>query len=142
MSRPSLLLTVQTVLHRYVVYRDQILELRIVDNIAELEQIDSRGRPMINRALGGLLDPRDTLNAKRCHALIVQLRRRSVALLVERVADLHTIEMPNLIQPLAPLIVQRLDHPWFLGAMVHNEEPLLVLDLRQIALETFRCTQN
>lgn len=142
MSRTSLLLTVQTVLHRYVVCHDQIFELRIVNDVAELEQIDSRGRPMVSRTLGSLLDPSDTLRARRCHALIVQLRRRSVALLVERVENFHTIEMPNLVQPLAPLMAQRLEHTWFLGAMIHNEEPILVLDLPQIALEALRCMQH
>jgi chemotaxis signal transduction protein len=131
MSENGLLLTVHTPLHRYIVRRDQLRELRVIASPADIEQPDDRGKPMLCCELGALLDPRDQHQNARRHALIVPARRRSVALLVDRIADLRQ-ETPGMVQPLGPLLAPRLARPWFLGAVLHDDQPVLVLDLRQI----------
>lgn len=132
MTGATLLLTVQTTLHCYVVRRDQVHELRLIGSSADLERADERGRPLFSRELGPLLDPGDLRSNARRHALIVPTRRRSVALLVERVEQLEAASL-DIVQPLAPLLARRLARPWFLGAVLRDDVPTLVLDLRQIA---------
>ncbi len=131
MTQAALLLMAVTTLHRYVVRRDQILELRRITGAADAEQPDERGRPLLLSDLGQLLDPHDIPHNVRRHGLVVPTRRRKVVFLVERVEDFTDAE-PT-VQPFAPLLSQSLARPWFLGAVVYAEQPLLVLDLRQIA---------
>lgn len=128
----GLLLTVHTTLHRYLVRRDQLAELRIVDAGAGIEGPDERGRPLLTQELGPLLDPRDQGSSSRRHALLVPTRRRSIALLVARIEDFETMGAGT-IRPLPPWLLRRLARPWLLGVGVRDDTPVLVLDLRQIA---------
>lgn len=132
MSTANLLLFVCTTRHRYVVRRDQIAEIRLIRSSADLELPDARGRTLVCQELGPLLDPLDIRSNARRHALIIATRRRSVALLAERMDDFVGMA-PDTIQRLSPLLARRLARPWVLGALVCDDLPLLVLDLRQIA---------
>lgn len=131
-SYRNLLLTVVTPLHRYIVRRDQMIELRVVTSPSDLERPDERGFPLIACELSPLLDPRDTSDAPRRHAVVVPAPTYSVALLVERIEDLHIVNEES-IQPVSPLFKWQLERLWFLGFIVEHEIPLLVLDLQQIA---------
>lgn len=132
MKDAGLCITIVTTLHQYIVRRDQVLELRVGMSKAELERPDERGKSVISCELGTLLDPRDMRSNPRRHALVIPTRRWSVALLVERVEDIRTATRDH-IQKLPPLLARRLERPWFLGVFVAEENPMLVLDLRQIA---------
>ncbi len=132
MSTATLLLFACTTRHRYVVRRDQIAEIRLIRRNSDLALPDARGRTLVCQELGPLLDPLDVRRSVRCHALIVATRRRSVALLVERLDDFVGMA-PEAVQRLSPLLARHLARPWVLGALVCDDIPLLVLDLRQIA---------
>ncbi len=132
MASVDLLLTVRTARHCYIVRRDQIIEIRMVSSADDLELPDPRGRSLVSYELGGLLDPRDLRSSHRRHALIVPTRRRGVALLVDRIEDVADM-LSETIQPLASLLERRLARSWFLGAVVSDDTPVLVLDLRSIA---------
>lgn len=134
MPSADLLLTVRTARHRYIVRRDQIVEIRMVSTAADLDQPDPRGRALVGHELGILLDPSDLQSSHRRHALIVPTRRRGVALLVDRIEDVSA-GLSETIQRLSPLLESRLARSWFLGAVVYEEIPILVLDLRSIAQE-------
>lgn len=130
----NLLLTIRTALHRYVVHRTQVSQLLIIHSPADLEQVEEQGPALVSDELGHLLDPRDVLHHSHCHAIVVPLRRRRVALLVERVEDIRmNKETPEEILPLPRLLAATLAHPWYLGVVVRDDTPLLVLDMRQIA---------
>jgi chemotaxis signal transduction protein len=128
------LLTIRTTLHRYIICRSQIAAMRSLSSDAAINEQDERGRPIISSELGTLLDQEDLRGHDRCHALVVGLRRRTVALLVHRIEDAHigntTIDM---IQPLPPLLARSLERPWFMGVLLRDDEPILVLDIRRIA---------
>jgi hypothetical protein len=132
MSFDGLLLTVITKNHRYIVRRDQMIELRLVTTEADLKRPDERGKPIISGELSLLLDPDDPPTHSRRHAIIVPTRRRSVALLVDRVEDVQATT-EGMIQKLPEVFKRRLERPWFLGVMVQEDTPILVLDLRQVA---------
>ncbi len=132
MATTNVLLFVSTTRHRYVVRRDQIAEIRLISSNADLELPDTRGRTLVCQELGSLLDPLDIRSNARRHALIVATRRRSVALLVERLEDFVGMDLDT-VQRLSPLLARRMVRPWVLGALVCDDIPLLVLDLRQIA---------
>lgn len=132
MSAPTLLMAVRDGDRRYLVPHDHVDQVRLLDR-ADLPSHDDRGRPLLACALGDLLDPGQPGAARR-HALIVTLRRRSVVLLVERVealADAADVSP----QPLPALIAGSLARAWYLGAVIDDGEPVLVLDLRRIALD-------
>jgi chemotaxis signal transduction protein len=141
MSSTGLLLTICTTRHRYIVCRDQILEIRLITRSADLERPDERGHPLVSAELGKLLDPQDLRSNARRHALIIPTRRRGVALLVERVEDFSQ-QTAGEVQPLAPLLRQRLARPWFMGTVVCDDTPVLVLDLRQIAQDVLFGQRN
>lgn len=132
MSYTGLLLTVMTTKHQYIVRRDQILELRLVTDEADLKRPDERGKPIISGELGTLLDPEDVPMTPRRHAIIVPTRRRSIALLVDRIENVQ-MTAEDSMQKLPALFLRNLSRPWFLGVMVQEDTPVLVLDLRQIA---------
>ncbi|NTW02900.1 MAG: hypothetical protein HGA19_16735 [Oscillochloris sp.] len=96
--------------------------------------IDVRGRPLIYQELGPLFGHAPSTVTGRRHTITVTLRRRSVALLVDRIDSLDT-DGSLTIQALAPLLTRRLTRPWFLGALIYAGEPLLLLDLRRIATD-------
>lgn len=127
----TLLLEVSTAARRYLVPRAHLDHLAQVAPGAQPGPHDAT-RPQIARELGPLLDRIDVGAPGRRHALIVRLRRRSVALLVERAEALGA---PGFVQPLDPLLARRLARPWVLGAIVLDQAPVLVLDLRRIAAD-------
>ncbi len=127
----SLLLEVYTSTRRYLAPRGHLDYLAQVSAEAP-PATDAGGRPLIVRELGPLLDPLDLGSPGRRHALIVTLRRRSVALLVERA---EALAAPGAVQPLGPLLERRLARPWLIGAVVIDETPVMVLDLRRIAAD-------
>jgi hypothetical protein len=136
MAFDGLLLMVRTPGHTYIVRREQILELRLVTSVADVEREDERGKPVIGSDLGLLLNPQDESSATRRHALIVPTRRRSVGLLVDRIDDVYTngsASQHHQVQKLPALLARQLARPWFMGVLIYEDAPVLVLDLRQIA---------
>lgn len=132
MPSTRLLLTIRATPDRYIVWRDHVLEMRQITSSEDLARPDERGRSLLTSNLGRLLNPGYAPGHPHRHALIVSMRRRSVAFLVERVED-FLVETVAMVQPLPPLLARRLARPWFLGVMVYEDTPLLVLDLRHIA---------
>lgn len=129
MSAPSLLIELRAGGHRYFAPHDQVASLTMFDPGAPPAH-DERGVPLVARSLAELLGP-PTLGQAR-QALIVRLRRRAVALLVERVERLAD-DLP--VQQLPTLLRRRLTAPWVLGVVAADEAPILVLDLRRIAAD-------
>ncbi len=125
-----MLLIVRTTRHRYVVRREDVATLRAINrrtgNVRETDEDQS----VIMVELGTLLDPEDVSEMQRRHALIVPLRRRTIALLVDAVDNLvdHAA-----VQPLPPLLHQRLHEPWATGVLLMDEHPVVQLDVRAIA---------
>lgn len=132
MSASTLLMAVRDGARRYLVPHAHVDQVRLLDRAA-LPSHDDRGRPLVACALGDLLDPGGPGVARR-HALVVNLRRRGVVLLVERVETLADAASVS-PQPLPALIERSLDRAWYLGAVIDNGQPVLVLDLRRIALD-------
>lgn len=130
-SAAGLLVEIHTAARRYLVPLAHLDGLTLVAAGAAVSN-EATAQVSVWRELGPLLDATDVGPHGRRHALTVTLRRRSVALLVERVADFGS---PGTLQPLAPLLVSRLARPWLLGAVVVANEPVLVLDLRRIAVD-------
>ncbi len=128
----ALLLEVHTATRRYLVPRAHLDVLAQVAAGGAAPARDGRGLPVIARELGPLLDPADLGPPGRRHALTVALRRRSVALLVERA---EALDAPGAVQPLGALLARRLARPWALGAVVIGADPVIVLDLRRIAAD-------
>ncbi|NTV63789.1 MAG: hypothetical protein HGA65_09665 [Oscillochloris sp.] len=117
----------------YMVAQSQVNHIGLLDPY-ELPT-DSGGRQLICRELGPLLhEAGDDGRPGRRHAMLISLRRRSVALLVDRIDSLVGYEQPA-IQTLSPLLTKRLVRPWFLGVVVYHDEPILLLDLRRIATD-------
>jgi hypothetical protein len=130
-TETPLLLEVRTSGRRYLTPRSHVDRLdHVVDTASPAT--DARGRPVISRELGSLLDPSDLGAPGRRHALTLVLRRRTVALLVTRAESLAA---PGPIQSLGPLVLARLARPWLLGAVIIADQPVLVLDLRRIAAD-------
>jgi hypothetical protein len=127
----TLLLEVYTATRRYLVPREHLDHLAQVAAHAPPAP-GAEGRPLIVRELGPLLDPLDLGSPGRRHALTVTLRRRSVALLVERA---EALAAPGAVQSLGPLLARCLARPWLIGAVVIDEAPVMVLDLRRIAAD-------
>jgi hypothetical protein len=134
MREADMFLTICSHAQRFIVRRDHVRELRLISDEADLERPDERGKTPISCELNALLAGHTHHSIARRHALIVQLRRRSVALLIDRIEDARpTAEWEAYLHPLPSLLARRLARPWFLGVLMRDEIPLLVLDLRQIA---------
>lgn len=130
-SDAPLLISLHVAGRPYLVRRDAVDVMALLDPLAP-PATDARGRPLTVRPLAELLGAEEDPAPGRRHALSVALRRRSVALLVDRVDDMaHHIS----VQPLAPLLARRLARPWFLGAAAIDDAPVLLLDLRRIAAD-------
>lgn len=125
----DVLLLVRTSLRRYAVRRSDLVGMRTVADPAELQPADG-GRPLIARELDALLEGVDRAEQRRRHALIVSMRRRNVALLVDAVEDL--LERP-VVQPLPALLRRHLREEWATGALLVGEEVVVQLDLRAVA---------
>ncbi|MEI8306065.1 MAG: hypothetical protein WCF99_03255 [Chloroflexales bacterium] len=117
---------------RYAISQAQIEHFGLIDPVDA--PIDQRGHPLICRHLATLLGDAEVLAPGRHHAMTVVLRRRSVALLVNHIDTLDGTG-PYEIHPLSPLITRRLTLPWFLGAIIYQDAPLLLLDLHRIATD-------
>lgn len=133
MIAADLLMVVRAGQRRYLVLRDHVDQIQLIDHTG-LPAQDARGRPIIGCALSDLLGLGQAPIARRQHALLVAQRRRSVAIIVERI---ETLEAAGRLdqQPLAPFLSQSLARPWFLSAAIYEGEPVLLLDLRRIAMD-------
>lgn len=125
-----MLLIVRTTRHRYIVRREDVATLRAFNRRAGNDQEEDADLSSIAVELGALLDPEDVSEMQRRHALIVPLRRRTIALLVDAVDNLvdHAV-----VQPLPPLLRERLREPWATGVLMLDEHPVVQLDVRAIA---------
>jgi hypothetical protein len=126
----DLVLIVRTALCRYAVRRDDVSEVKLIADPAELLASGLLNRPCIGVELGPLLDPTDQSTLTRRRALIVPLRRRYVALLVDYVETFldHATSIP-----LPALLCERLHHPWAIGALALDDDLIVKLDLRAVA---------
>lgn len=125
-----LLVVVNTAAHRYAVRRDDMVDLRLAHTAGEL-RVDGQGdRQYIGAELGPLLDPADQSTLTRHRALIVPLRRRYIALLVDHIETF--LERAD-TRPLPPLVRARLDQPWAVGALIYQDELIVQIDLRAVA---------
>jgi hypothetical protein len=124
-----LLLIVRTTNRRYAIRRDDLAAIKVVASQHDLVA-DEAGRPYVAAELGPVLDPRDHTMLTRRRALVVPLRRRSVALLVDRVDDFLEHATTH---PLPPIIATRLREPWATGALLLGEEVVVQIDIRAVA---------
>jgi len=125
-----MLLIVRTAHHRYIVRREDVATLRAVDRRTGDDHEEARDRTSITVELGPLLDQNDISEMQRRHALIVPLRRRTIALLVDAVDNLVDYAA---VQPLPPLLRERLREPWVTGVLIIDEHPVVQIDVRAIA---------
>src|SRR5262245_50072748 len=126
----DVLLIVRTALHRYAVSRDDLVDIRLVADPADLRAGGLFKRACIGVELGPLLDPSDCSMLVRRRALIVPLRRRYVALLVDYIDTF--LERTSSV-PLPRLLHERLAQPWAVGALALDDDLIVRLDLRAIA---------
>jgi len=126
----DVLLIVRTALCRYAVHHDDLFEVKLIADPAELRAGGIYNRPCIGVELGSLLDPLDQSTLTRRRALIVPLRRRYVALLVDYVDTFleHAASVP-----LPALLRERLQQPWATGALALDDDLIVKLDLRAVA---------
>ncbi len=118
----------------FLVQHRQVSRTVPVARVAEVQ--DERGHALRQVALAPLLGLPAT---PARHALLVPTRRRTVALLVEA-TDLFGLEgdLEPLILPVPPLIAQAVGHQWLGGVLIHNDYPLQLLDVRQIAQDALK----
>jgi hypothetical protein len=121
---------VNTAAHRYAVRRDDMIDLRLAHTSGELRIEGQADRQYIGVELGPLLDPADQSTLTRHRALIVPLRRRYIALLVDHIETF--LEHAD-TRPLPPLVSERLGQPWAIGALIYQDELVVQLDLRAVA---------
>jgi hypothetical protein len=126
----DVLLVVRTALRRYAVRHDDLFEIKLIADPAELRAGGLFNRPCIGVELGPLLDPSDHSLLTRRRALIVPLRRRYVALLVDYV---DTFVERAASVPLPMLLRERLQQPWAIGALALDNDLIVKLDLRAVA---------
>jgi hypothetical protein len=126
----DVLLIVRTALCRYAIRRDDVFEIKLIADPAELHAGRLFNRPCIGVELGPLLDPSDRSALNRRRALIVPLRRRYVALLVDYV---ETFLEHAATAPLPALLRERLLQPWAIGALALDDDLIVKLDLRAVA---------
>jgi chemotaxis protein histidine kinase CheA len=124
----DLTLVVRTAHRAYAIRRNDILELRLVssDGIVTVDD-----RPCEHVELCQLLDPNDSNDGRRRRALVVPLRRRLVALLVDEV---EALEESVFNVPLPPLLQSRLRQPWAVGALLVGDELIVQIDVRAVAM--------
>lgn len=126
----NVLLIVRTALRRYAVSRDDLFDVKLVVDPSDLGAGGLFERACIGVELGPLLDPSDQSQLARRRALIVPLRRRYVALLVDYVDTF--IERATSV-PLPTLLHDRLGQPWAVGALTFDDALIVRLDLRAVA---------
>lgn len=121
---------VKTELRRYAVRHDDISAIRMLASPADLEAIGTPERPSIPVELGTLLDPQDCTKLARRRGMVVLMRRRPIVFMVDLVDDF--LENPEVL-PLPELLRGKLNQPWATGALLIDQDVVLVLDLRAIA---------
>jgi hypothetical protein len=126
----NVLLIVRTALRRYAVSRDDLFDVKLVADPSDLDAGGLFERACIGVELGPLLDPSDQSMQVRRRALIVPLRRRYVALLVDYVDTF--IERAASV-PLPELLREQLGQPWAVGALALDDDLIVKLDLRAVA---------
>src|SRR6266540_3529227 len=126
----ELLLIARTALRRYAVRRDDLLDVKLVPGPDALAAGGLFDQPCLGVELGPLLDPSDRSTLARRRALIVPLRRRYVALLVDYV---ETFLERAACAPLPALLRDRLRQPWATGALAIEGDLIVQLDLRAVA---------
>jgi hypothetical protein len=125
----TMLLIVKTALRRYAVRHDDLLDIKMVASAEQLSG-DMFDRPVLGAELGALCDPADQSALVRRHALIVPLRRKYIALLVDSV---ETFLERAQSAPLPAILRERLSQPWAVGALSYEDELVVQLDIRAIA---------
>ncbi|MGQ9547662.1 MAG: chemotaxis protein CheW [Roseiflexus sp.] len=123
-----MLLIIQTAQHRYIVRREDVATLRAITRGSNSQE--EADPSLIAVELGSLIDPTDVSTLQRRHALIIPLRRRNIALLVDAV---DTIVEHVDVQPLPTLLRECLREPWATGVLLIDGEPVVELDVRAIA---------
>jgi hypothetical protein len=126
----DVLLVIRTAHCRYAVRHDDLFEVKLIADPAELQAGGLFNRPCIGVELGPLLDPSDQSVLTRRRALIVPLRRRYVALLVDNV---DTFLERAASVPLPTILRERLQQPWAIGALEFDDDLIVKLDLRAVA---------
>jgi len=126
----DVLLIVRTALRRYAVHYNDLFEVKLIADLAELRAGGLYNRSCLGIELGPLLDPSDQSKLIRRRALIVPLRRRYVALLVDYV---DTFLERAASVPLPMLLHERLQQPWAIGALALDDDLIVKLDLRAVA---------
>jgi hypothetical protein len=120
---------VRTALRRYAIQRDDVTEIRLIAGPVDLEA-GYLGRPCQGVELGPLLDPADHSALRRRRALLVPMRRRYIALLVDYI---DTFLDRTVCAPLPALLRERLREPWAVGALIIEDDVVVQLDLRAVA---------
>jgi hypothetical protein len=128
MPRVAMLLA-QTARRRYAVRRDDVLAIELIGEEGPGQHVDARGNAYIGCELGALIDPADCSAQPRRRALLVTLRRRMVALLVDHVELVET-DAPV---ALPALLAERLRQPWAVAALMIDGELVVQLDIRALA---------
>lgn len=126
----DMLVIVRTAQRRYAVRHSDVFDIRLIADAAALRAGATFDRPVVGVELGAWLDPADRSAHSRRRALIVPLRRRYVALLVDYV---ETFLEHTRCAPLPALLGQRLGQPWAIGALALENDLIVALDLRAIA---------
>ena len=134
----NLMLIVRTARHRYAVRRDDVMEIKLVANVAAMP-CDERGQPYVGFELGPLLDPTDHSAMERRRALVVPLRRRKVALLADRI---DSFEENAQVVLLPELLGGRLNKPWALGALMLGDDVIVQIDLWAVARSALARSPN
>lgn len=125
----DVLLLIQTARHRYAIQRSDVLSIESIGPEGASKHYDTRGHPYMGFELGPLLDPQDRSTRSRQRALLVSLRRRMVALLVEHVEMLEAASVVSL----PALLMERRQQPWAIAALVWDNDLVIQLDLRAVA---------
>jgi hypothetical protein len=133
------LLIIRTARHRYAIRRDDLFDARLVPELAVLKAGGLFDQACLGVELGPLLDPADQSAQHRRHALIVTMRRRYVALLVDQVEQFLEAATAT---PLPTLLRARLQHSWAIGALTFEDDLIIQLDLRAIARSALLGSQN
>lgn len=118
------LLLVHTPRQRFVVPKSDVYTIQSVIS-AEVQAPQTQ-----QIALGTLFHPADVSTQKRQHAMIVPLRRREIALLVDRI-DMLTTRPQHYDLP--ALLCSRLQQPWSVAAWEIENQLVIQLDVRAIA---------
>ncbi len=129
MPEASAILIASTAQHRYAFSRGDVMSIRLSGAGGGLAGLDERGQPFISVELGPLLAADDRSTLPRQRALVVAMRRRSIALLVDQIdqapADARVLPLPDLLRA-------RLTQPWATGVVVYEDTLVVQIDLRAI----------